>query len=388
MFSSRLNWDLRPNRISALLDSRRRAGAPILDLTESNPTHAGLSYPASELLAALGDLRSLRYEPSPAGAAEAREAVSAYYAARGASVAPGRIVLTASTSEAYGWLFKLLADPGDEVLVPRPSYPLFEFLGHLESARMIEYPLVYDGDWRIDFSTLAAALTSRTRAIVVVNPNNPTGSFLKSAELDRLVALAAKHGLAIISDEVFADYTLAPDPDRVSTLAPVTGALAFSLSGLSKIAGLPQLKLGWIVVAGPDELRAAALSRLELIADTYLSVSAPAQCGAARLLEVGANVREQISARTRQNLEWLRAAVAGSAAGVLKVEGGWYATLEVPRTRGEEEWALELLDRDAVLVQPGFFYDFEREAFLVVSLLTPPEVFREGAGRLLARVSE
>lgn len=388
MFSSRLNWDLRPNRISALLDARRRAGAPILDLTESNPTHAGLFYPAAEILAALGDARSLRYEPSAAGAAEARDAVAAYYAARGVSVAAGRIVLTASTSEAYSYVFKLLADPGDEVLAPRPSYPLFEFLARLESVRVVEYPLEYDGSWRIDFAALEAALTPRARAIVVVNPNNPTGSFLKSGEIERLVALAAGRGLAIVSDEVFSDYAFAPDPERVTTLVGVTGALTFSLSGLSKIAGLPQMKLGWIVTAGPEDLRAGALARLELIADTYLSAGAPVQYGAARLMQAGAGVREQISARVRQNLDWLRNAVVGSALSVLEVEGGWYATLEVPRTRSEEEWTLELLGRDGVLVQPGFFFDFESEAFLVVSLLTAPDVFCEGVGRLLARAGE
>jgi alanine-synthesizing transaminase len=388
MFSSRLNWDLRPNRISALLDDRRRAGVHILDLTESNPTHAGLAYPSAEILAALGDARSLRYEPSPAGVAEARDAVSAYYASRGTNVPADRIVLTASTSEAYSYMFKLLADPGDEVLVPRPSYPLFEFLARLESVRAVDYPLVYDGSWRIDCAALEAALTPRTRAIVAVNPNNPTGSFLKTGELDRLVALAAARGVAIVSDEVFSDYAFAADAERVTTLAGVSGALAFSLSGLSKIAGLPQMKLGWIVTAGPEELRVAALARLELIADTYLSAAAPAQYGAARLMEAGAKVREQIAARTRRNLEWLRGAVAGSALTALAVEGGWYATLEAPRTRTEEEWTLELLVRDDVLVQPGFFFDFETEAFLVVSLLTPPDVFREGVGRLLARAGE
>jgi len=388
MFSSRLNWDLRPNRISALLEARRRAGGRILDLTESNPTQAGLSYPAAEILRALGDARSLRYEPSPAGAAEARDAVAAYYASRGAGVAADRIVLTASTSEAYSYAFKLLADPGDEVLAPRPSYPLFEFLARLESVRVVDYPLEYDGSWRIDFAALEAALTPRARAIVVVNPNNPTGSFLKTGELERLVALAAGRGLAIVSDEVFSDYAFEPDAERVSTLAGVTGALTFSLSGLSKIAGLPQMKLGWIVTAGPEELRAGALARLELIADTYLSAAAPAQYGAARLMDAGAKVREQISARVRKNLAWLRGAVAGSALSVLAVEGGWYATLEVPRTRSEEEWTLELLERDGVLVQPGFFYDFQSEAFLVASLLTPPDVFREGVGRVAARAGE
>jgi alanine-synthesizing transaminase len=388
MFSTRLSWDLRPNRISALLEAKRSAREPILDLTESNPTRALLSYPAAEILGALGDRRSLVYEPSPAGPDETRAAVSAYYAARGHSVAPGRILLTASTSEAYSHLFKLLADAGDEVLVPRPSYPLFDFLARLDSVRVVEYPLAYQASWHIDFEALEAALTPRTRAIVVVNPNNPTGSFLKKAELARLLTLARSREFAIISDEVFSDYAFSPDPARVSTLSAITDALAFSLSGLSKIAGLPQMKLGWIVTAGPEELRARAFARLELIADTYLSVAAPVQAAAARLIETGARVREQIAVRVRQNLDWLRAAVEGSALSALEAEGGWYATLRVPRTRSEEEWTLELLGRDGVLVQPGFFYDFETEAFLVLSLLTPPEVFREGVARLLARAGE
>jgi alanine-synthesizing transaminase len=379
MFSSRLDWDLQPNRIAALVEAKRRAGAEILDLTESNPTRAGLAYPARELLSALADERSLVYEPAPAGLAEPRAAVSEYYRARGADVPAGRILLAASTSEAYAYLFKLLCDPGDEVLAPRPSYPLFEFLARLEAVRVIQYRLAYHGRWEIDLDFLEAAVTARTRAVVVVNPNNPTGSFLKRAELARL----AKLGLPLISDEVFSDYALAEDAERVSTLAGIAGAPAFSLSGLSKIAGLPQMKLGWIAVAGPLEWRARALERLELIADTYLSVSTPIQHAAARLLAAGARVAEQISARTRGNLGWLRTAVSGSSADALEVEGGWYAILRVPRTRTEEEWTLELLDRDGVLVQPGFFYDFEGEAFLVVSLLTPEPVFREGIGRVL-----
>jgi alanine-synthesizing transaminase len=383
MFSSRLDWDLRPNRIAVLLAERRRSGAAVLDLTESNPTQAGLDYPEGEILDALNDPRALVYEPAPAGLEEARAAVASYYS----GVSPERIVLTASTSEAYGYLFKLLAGPGDEVVVPRPSYPLFEFLARLESVGVVQYPLTYQGGWRIDFDALESALTPRTRAVVLVNPNSPTGSFLKRDELTRLTALARTRELAIISDEVFADYGFAPDTARVRTLASTEEALTFCLSGLSKIAGLPQMKLGWIVAAGPEELRRRALERLELIADTYLSVCAPVQHAAARWIEAGARVREQIASRVRQNLDWLRRAVVGSALDVLDVEGGWYATVRVPRTRSEEEWALDLLERDGVLVQPGFFYDFEAEAFLVLSLLTPPGVFREGVTRLLARTA-
>ena len=381
MFSSRLPWDLRPNRLSLALQACRRAGAPILDLTESNPTRAGFSYPGEQILEALSGVRSLFYEPQPAGSAEARAAVAGYYRARGHQVEPERIIVTASTSESYAFLFKLLADPGDEVLVPRPSYPLFEFLAALESVRPVPYPLVYHGAWSVDFDALERSLNSRTRAIVLVNPNNPTGSFLKRDELARLTAL----GVPLVSDEVFADYVLRPHPAIVPTLVDVQETLTFCLSGLSKVAGLPQMKLGWMVAAG--RAAAQALERLELIADTYLSVSAPAQQALPRLLELGASVQEQIARRTWANLEVLRAALGGhSACQALDVEGGWYATLRIPRTHSGEEWALHLLERDSVLVQPGFFYDFDSEAYLVLSLLTAPEIFREGVARLLAAI--
>ena len=384
MFSSRFHWDLAPNRLTRLLGEKRRAGVELLDLTESNPTHAGFSYP-EEIVAALADPRALRYDPQPAGSLAAREVVCRYYAEAGHTVAPDQVLLTASTSEAYAYLFKLLADPGDEVLVPRPSYPLFEFLATMESLRVVSYPLVYHGGWLIDCDALAAAITGRTRAIVLVNPNNPTGSFLKRDEL----RFIQSRGLILISDEVFADYAFGEDEQRVRTLAGVTEALAFSMSGLSKIAGLPQMKLGWIVISGPAAARAEAKDKLEWIADTYLSVSTPVQQAAPRLLELGKGVQTQIAARVRANLAWLESAIAAeSPCRMLAVEGGWYATLQVPRIRREEEWALELLEKDNVLVQPGFFFDFESEAFLVLSLLTEPEIFREGCRRLLARVDQ
>lgn len=382
MFSSRLRWDLRPNKLSALLEAKRRAGAAILDLTESNPTRAGLSYPAGAILEALADRRSLVYEPHPAGSAEARSAVAGYYRARGRDIAPERILVTAGTSESYAYLFKLLADPGDEVLAPRPSYPLFEFLAGLESVRIVQYPLVYHGSWSVDLEALERGISARTRAVVVVNPNNPTGSFLKKHELARLSEICAERQLPIISDEVFADYAFRPDPERVETLAVSGGALTFSLSGLSKVSGLPQMKLGWIAAGGPGA--GEALEKLELIADTYLTAGTPVQHALPRLLEEGKTVQEQIARRVCGNLDALWAAVAGSACQVLDAEGGWYAILRVPRTRSEEEWVLELLDKENVLAQPGFFYDFDSEAFLVLSLLTPPDIFRQGVSRVLA----
>jgi len=384
MFSSRFHWDPSPNRLTRLLQEKRRAGATILDLTESNPTHAGFSYP-EEIVQALADSRALQYDPQPAGSLAAREAVCRYYADAGNTVEPDRVLLTASTSEAYQYLFKLLADPGDEVLVPRPSYPLFEFLATMESLRVVSYPLVYHGGWSIDCDALAAAITARTRAIVLVNPNNPTGSFLKRDELRFLHSL----GLTLISDEVFADYAFSEDPHRVRTLASTTETLAFSLSGLSKIAGLPQMKLGWIVISGPTAARVEAKDKLEWIADTYLSVSTPVQQAAPRLLELGKGIQTEIANRTRTNLAWLQSAIAAdSPCRILAVEGGWYATLQVPRIRREEDWALELLAEDNVLVQPGFFFDFESEAFLVLSLLTKPNTFQEGCRRQLARMEQ
>jgi len=383
MFSSRLDWAIDPNPLTRLLHEKRSDGAEIVDLTESNPTAAGFSYRSERVLAALADPRSMRYEPAPAGIIAARSAVSEYYSNR---IPVERILLTASTSEAYGFLFKLLADPGDEVLTPRPSYPLFDFLAALDSVRVVQYPLVYEAGWAIDFQAIAARISPRTRAIVIVNPNNPTGSFLKKAELSQLIALCRTHGLAIISDEVFSDYAFEDNPARMRWLIEVEDVLTFSMSGLSKVSGLPQMKLGWIVASGPESLRQQAFDRLELIADTYLSVGTPVQWAAASLLASRVEMQTQILARARANLALLRSKIGpGSPWQVLDVEGGWCAVIQAPRIHSEEEWVLTLLREENVLVQPGFFYDFESEAFLVLSLLTPSETFGEGIQRILGR---
>lgn len=385
MFSSRLDWNLATNPITRLIEEKRAAGVRILDLTESNPTAAGLAYPAEAILAALADPKALHYEPSPSGLSAARAAVASYYSGR---VGPERILLTSSTSEGYAFLFKLLCDPGSEVLTPRPSYPLFEFLAALESVRPVQYPLAFDGSWHIDFDALRGLITPRTRAVVLVNPNNPTGSFVKQGELAQLMELCRDHGMAIVSDEVFSDYSIGDDPLRVRSLVDVHEVLTFSLSGLSKIAGLPQMKLGWIVASGPERVRKEALHRLELIADTYLSVGTPVQCAAATLLDAGQGIQEQIHNRVSGNLAFLRNQIGPSSPWrVLHLEGGWYATLQAPRIHTEEEWALTLLGEDNVLVQPGFFFDFASEAFLVVSMLTPVEAFQVGVRRILARAS-
>jgi aspartate/methionine/tyrosine aminotransferase len=383
MFSLRTRFDVRANRLARHLAERRAAKAEILDLTQSNPTQAGLLAPR-DVLATLADPRGLAYQPEAAGLPEARAAVAADYARRRVTTAIGRILLTASTSEAYAWLFKLLCDPDDRVLVPRPSYPLFEYLAGLESVRVDSYPLAWDGEWHMSLDDLESRIGPRTRAVVVVNPNNPTGSYLGDDDGEGLLRVCAAHGLAVVSDEVFADYVLRGDAPRRSCFAGDGPALAFSLGGLSKSCGLPQLKLGWIVVSGPAALREDALARLEIVADTYLSASTPVQLAAPRILARIDELQAPITARLRVNLERLRNRLAGSPATLLEPEGGWSAVVQVPATLTEEERVVRLLDERGVLVHPGFFFDFEREAFLVLSLLPPEDVFAEAASRIAA----
>lgn len=388
MFSSRVPRTFTPNRLTSALDAQRRAGRRVVDLTQSNPTRAGLAYPP-DLLVPLADPRGLVYRPHALGLPEARAAVAADYARRGIRVEPERIVLTASTSEAYSLLFKVLCDPGDEVLVPRPSYPLFEHLTTLDAVSAVPYALDYHGDWSIDIDSLERAVTPRSRAVLAVSPNNPTGSYLKRAELDALERVAAERDLALIVDEVFADYRL-PDGDAAAFASPLAGvrALTFCLGGLSKSIGLPQAKLAWIAVAGPSAAIGDALGRLEFVCDTYLSVSTPVQA-ATELLTSGAPVRQAIQERVLTNFRHLRAAVgAAPACRVLRAEGGWYGVVQVPSLSTEEELVLDLLQGDGVLVHPGYFFDFPRESFLVVSLLPRAAEFAEGVAAIVRRFGE
>ena len=386
MISSRLPKSLAPNAVSRALAAKRKSAAVILDLTETNPTGAGFNYP-KELLEALSDPRALEYDPLPLGLWSARAAVASDFRRRGIVISADRVALTSSTSEAYALLFKLLCDAGDAVLVPRPSYPLFEHLTRLEAVTAIPYALEYHGSWRIDIDSIARAATDRVRALLIVSPNNPTGSFLHRDDFDAVSRLAAARGWAIIGDEVFADYPLDPAADPTNVLAGAE-VLTFSLGGLSKSAGLPQLKLGWIGFGGPPSKVDEALTAYEIIADTYLSVSTPVQAAAADLIEKGAGIRAQILARVRRNLESLRR-LAGThpAVNILPVEGGWSAVVQVPQLRSEEALVLELLDKDDVLVHPGYFFDFEREAFLIVSLLVDPVLFDRGVARVLSRAA-
>ena len=389
MFSSRVPGDLAPNRLTRAAQRARAERRPLIDLTLSNPTAAGIRYPA-DTLAPLGDGAARGYDPQPRGLVAARAAVAADYRRRGIAVATDRIVLTSSTSEAYSLLFKLLCAPqGDAVLVPSPSYPLFDHLTRLDGVDAVPYRLEYHGGWSVDGHSVTAAWRERVRAVLAVSPNNPTGSVLSRAERAWLDATCAERDAALIVDEVFADYPLAEraagDADPAPAARP--NAVTFRLGGLSKSCGLPQVKLGWIAVDGPDALVDGALDRLDFICDTYLSVSTPVQVAAATLLERGADVRARIQERVRRNyLQLHEAAAVDPSVGVLHADGGWSAVLRVPSTRGEEDLALALLEQDQVVVYPGFFFDFPHEAFLVVSLLPPPAIFDEGVGRILEQV--
>jgi aspartate/methionine/tyrosine aminotransferase len=383
MFSSRVPDNLEPNRLTRALRRVRAAGTPLIDLTVTNPTATGIQYPAS-VLDSLADPAALRYEPSPLGMPGARAAVARDYARHGIKVAPDHVVLTASSSEAYSVLFKLLCAPaGDAVMRPVPSYPLFDHLTRLDGVRSIPYRLEYHGRWSIDFETLDQGWTDAVRAVLAVSPNNPTGSMLTGVELAALADRCAARDAALIIDEVFADYPLSsrePSPQDRSV------CLTFRLGGLSKSAGLPQVKLGWILVDGPEALARGALDRLELICDTYLSVSTPVQLAAPSLIAAGAAVRAGILDRIRNNDHELRTlAAAYPCIHVLPCEAGWSAILRVPSTRTEEDLVIQLLERDGVLVHPGFLFDFAHDSFLVVSLLPERPVFVEGVRRVLER---
>jgi alanine-synthesizing transaminase len=384
MRSSRLPSNLSPNAVSRAVEARRAAGLELIDLTESNPTRAGLLYPP-DLLAPLADAAALVYDPQPLGLVAARNAVASEFLRYGHEVEPGHVALTSSTSEAYALLFKLFCDPGDEVLVPRPSYPLFDHLTRLEAVGSVPYALEYHGSWRIDLPSVERAVTARTKAILVVSPNNPTGSFLHRHDLQALVELCRRHDLALIGDEVFFDYRLDAAPDAASVLDQEE-VITCALGGLSKSCGLPQAKLGWIGWRGPAVSLPGILSAYEIIADSYLSVSTPVQVAAPALLARAAVVRAQLQARIARNLTALReASEPWSAATVLRTEGGWSAVVQVPALRSEEDLVVTLVTEDGVLVHPGFFFDFPREAFLVLSLIVEPRRFDAGVTRLLAR---
>src|SRR6266851_9461731 len=388
MFASRTNWRLDTNPLTQALEEHWRSGKELLDLTVSNPTACGLAYPEEEIVGALADPRALEYCPESKGVREAREAVAGYYSGRlgfagpGDRVDPERILLASGTSECYTHIFRLLCEAGDEILVPAPSYPLFEFLADLADIRLVPYPLLYDHGWQIDFASLRAALTPRSRAVLVVHPNNPTGSFVKPREAAELAEICAAREMAIVADEVFLDYTGGYEPPR--TFAFQDAALTFTLSGLSKISLLPQMKLAWTVVSGPDAIVQTAVDRLEIIADTYLSPSTPVQLALPKFLFLRHSLHAQLQQRISANLSALDSMLRESKSlARLDREGGWYAILRVPVTGSDEDLTVALLERCSVLVHPGHFFNFPREGFLVLSLITPQHKFKEGGLRLL-----
>jgi hypothetical protein len=406
-FTARTSWDLCENLLTRSVAEARAAGRALVDLTESNPTRCGLEE-TRPLIALLAHPRAQRYEPLPLGHPEARAAVARYYADRGLSVGADRVTLSASTSEAYGWLFKLLAERGDEVLVPAPSYPLLSFLARLEDVRLVPYPLAREQGFRIDIDALVSAIDDRTRAILLVHPNNPTGSLVRRDEADALDALCARHGIALIVDEVFGDYTHGEPPaDRLPSFVGPRRALTFVLSGLSKVVALPQLKLGWIATLGDDDVVAEAMRRLEVIADTYLSVATPVQLALPEILAARGPIQAALRARVARNLAALDAALVGRSTRRLPCDAGWYAIVAIPGrgaeasgpdvghgaegraplpARTEDDWVDLLVREEGVIVHPGYFFDMDREGFLVVSLLPEPDVFSAAARRVVARL--
>jgi alanine-synthesizing transaminase len=378
MFSRRTEWNLQPNRLTLAHQEALSGGRKIIDLTISNPTRTEIEYDESAILEALANPKSLDYDPQPKGLLSAREAVSQYYAP---TIDPESLILTTSTSEGYSFVFRLLCNPGDEILVPKPSYPLFDFLAELQDVSLVPYSLIYDHGWQIDFHSLETALTPNSRAVVLVHPNNPTGSYISAQERQHLNELCRRHKLALIVDEVFLDYSHGkPQP----TFASNRDALTFTLSGISKISALPQMKLAWITTSGPPAEVAPAMQRLEIIADTYLSLNAPVQLAAPILLDQRKIIQPQLMNRVRANLAELdRQLALQKSCTRLVIQGGWYAVLRIPVTRSDEDFAIELLQRSGILVHPGHFYDFPGDGHLILSLIAVQKEFRSGIAAVL-----
>jgi alanine-synthesizing transaminase len=382
MFSRRTEWNLQPNRLTLAHQEALSGGRKIIDLTISNPTRTEIEYDESAILNALSNPRSLDYDPQPKGLLTAREAVSHYYAP---TIDPESLILTTSTSEGYSFAFRLLCNPGDEILVPKPSYPLFDFLAELQDVSLVPYSLIYDHGWQIDFHSLETALTPKSRAVVLVHPNNPTGSYISAQERQHLNELCRRHKLALIVDEVFLDYAHGkPQP----TFAANRDALTFTLSGISKISALPQMKLAWITTSGPPAEVVPAMQRLDIIADTYLSLNAPIQLAAPVLLEQRKTIQPQLMNRVRANLTELdRQLAMQKSCTRLVIQGGWYAVLRIPVIRSDEDFAIELLQRSGVLVHPGHFYDFPGDGHLILSLIAVQKEFRSGIAAVLERAN-
>ena len=387
-FSKRTAWDTTETALAKALRELQQSGRPVLDLTASNPTRCGFDYDADSLLAPLANPSALDYDPNPRGMLHAREAICRYYAEHRASLDPEQIFLTTSTSEAYSFVFRMLCDSGDEVLIAQPSYPLFDFIAELDDVRLVPYPLIYDHGWQMDEQSIRQRITSRTRAIVLVNPNNPTGHFTKPWEREMLEGLSREHGLSLIIDEVFLDYSFDSSAAAPSFAQGEAGALTFVLSGLSKVAGLPQMKAAWIACLGPQAERRQAQDRLEVIADTFLSMNAPVQWALPHWLATRDGIQNQIRARVRENLAALDEILAGQTlASRLALEGGWCAVLRIPSIHHDEKTAMALL-AEGVSVHPGYFFGFLESGWLVISLLGLANDFRRGVLATLHHIEQ
>ncbi len=397
LFANRTDWDYQPNKLTTLLDSLRNSGKQILDLTVSNPTECGFGYPNNDFLEALSSSEGLEYHPEPHGLLSGREAVCEYYKEKNIFVGPANIFLTASTSEAYSHIFKLLCNAGDGVLVPKPSYPLFEYLAQVNDVNLQYYKLRYDGEWHLDIESLNnlnIEKIGKIKAIVIVNPHNPTGMFLKKNEFDTIKSFAVKNNLALIVDEVFIDYPFEKDENRIGSTANETDVLTFTLNGISKSCGLPQMKLGWIVVSGSAKggsasggeslLVSEAIARLEIICDTFLSVNTPVQVALPELFEAGKTVQQKILERVRTNYSILQNETQNTPCSPLTTHGGWYGIIRVPRTKSDEEWALQLLEKKSIYVHPGYFFDFDEDDCLVVSLLVEEKIFHSAIQKIVS----
>jgi alanine-synthesizing transaminase len=381
VFSARTDWPVETNRITQAIERARAGGRNLLDLTVSNPTTAGFKYPQIQLPTAP------IYDPQSKGLLTARQAVSRYYRERTdpCAVDPERIFVVPGTSEAYSYIFRLLCGPNDEVLIGAPGYPLLDLLANICDVKLVRFHCFYDHGWHIDFHDVEQRITSRTRAICLVHPNNPTGAYVKPEDRARLDSLCGRHELALVVDEVFLDYNveLAPYP----SFADHSEVLTFTLNGVSKLAGLPQMKLSWLTVSGPHTQVAEAVRRLEIISDTFLSASTPIQLAAAELIASRQQFHRQLLDRVRANLAEFDSQIRSrtSACNRLLVEGGWYVTLRVPNVQSDEELALSLIESDGVIVEAGHFFDFPQEGYLVLSLVTPEPMFKDGVRRILAR---
>jgi len=383
-FSQRTSWHREQNRLTQALEARRSQGLPVIDLTVTNPTECGFSY--SGIQTALVNPQALQYHPDPHGLLSAREAITAYYKERAVDVHPSDIILTASTSEGYSFIFKLLCNAGETVLVPAPSYPLFEYLAQVNDVELIQYQLLYDHGWHIDVDSIKRGLTAGTKAIVIVSPHNPTGMVLHQNEYRALIEIAQRNHLALIVDEVFVDYCFNAAHAPPCT-AEKSDVLTFTLNGLSKMCGLPQMKLGWIITSGNPVEASEALERLEILSDTFLSVNTPVQVALPEFFKAGRAIRQQIRNRTANNYFWLKNRITSqSHLTLLDTEGGWSTVLRVPSIHTDEEWALNLLEQEGILVYPGYFFDFEREGYLVVSLLVEETHFQSAMDRVIAYI--